>query len=228
MESGWLDRVLERRRRTALWVLARMRRWGAAATLCYKRNFRLNLLALRSKLRNERYWSGELRHVRKDGREVIVDSRMQLLGDDTVLEVNRDVTEIKALITQQATLVQELSAAAAKFEALFNQSGIFAGIMDLQGYLQEANKLSLRVVRVHQRAGSQPTLLGHSLVARLRRDEGADTFCYGSSCFGARFSRGASILGSRRQRTYRRLCDAPHSGPVGGSDVPASHGGRHY
>ena len=30
--------------------------------------------------------------VCKDGREVIVDSRMQLLGDDTVLEVNRDVT----------------------------------------------------------------------------------------------------------------------------------------
>ena len=43
---------------------------------------------------------------------------MQLLGDDTVLEVNRDITEAKALITRQATL-------AAKFEALFNQSGIF-------------------------------------------------------------------------------------------------------
>jgi PAS domain S-box-containing protein len=39
--------------------------------------------------------------------------------------------------------LQELAAAAAKFEALFNQSGIFAGIMDLQGYLQEANDLSL-------------------------------------------------------------------------------------
>ena len=36
--------------------------------------------------------------------EVIVDSRMQLLGDDTVLEVNRDITEAKALIARQATL----------------------------------------------------------------------------------------------------------------------------
>ena len=44
---------------------------------------------------NERYWSGELRHICKDGREVTVDSRMQLLGDDTVLEVNRDVTRSK-------------------------------------------------------------------------------------------------------------------------------------
>jgi PAS domain S-box-containing protein len=68
---------------------------------------------------------------------------MQLLGDDTVLEVNRDVSEIKALITRQATLVRELSAAAAKFEALFDQSGIFAGIMDLQGYVREVNKLAV-------------------------------------------------------------------------------------
>ena len=80
---------------------------------------------VRSLLGRERYWSGELRHVCKDGREVIVDSRMQLVGDDTVLEVNRDVT------------------AAAVFRAVFHQSGIFAGIMDLRGYLREANKLSL-------------------------------------------------------------------------------------
>ena len=80
---------------------------------------------LRSQLHNERHWSGELHHVCKDGREVIVDSRMQLLGDNTVLEVNRDVT------------------AAAVFRAVFNQSGIFAGIVDLHGHLREANDLSL-------------------------------------------------------------------------------------
>ena len=39
--------------------------------------------------------------------------------------------------------MRELSASAAKFEALFNQSGIFAGIIDLDGYLREANNLSL-------------------------------------------------------------------------------------
>src|SRR5262249_2189602 len=43
-------------------------------------------------LQNERFWSGELRHVCKDGREVIVESRQQLLSDGTVIEVNRDVT----------------------------------------------------------------------------------------------------------------------------------------
>jgi PAS domain S-box-containing protein len=87
--------------------------------------FPCELAELRAHLRNQRYWSGELRHTCKDGREVIVDSRMQLLGDETVLEANRDITE------------------AAKFRAVFNQSGIFAGIMDLRGYLQEANELSL-------------------------------------------------------------------------------------
>jgi PAS domain S-box-containing protein len=44
-------------------------------------------------LQNERYCSGELRHICKEGREVIVESRQQLLDDGTVIEVNRDVTE---------------------------------------------------------------------------------------------------------------------------------------
>jgi PAS domain S-box-containing protein len=105
--------------------------------------FPIEFADLRTQLRNGRYWSGELRHICKDGREVTVDSRMQLLGDDTVLEVNRNITEVKALITGQAALARELSAIAAKFESLFNQSGIFAGIMDLRGYLREANNLSL-------------------------------------------------------------------------------------
>jgi PAS domain S-box-containing protein len=105
--------------------------------------FPVEFAELRSQLRNERYWSGELRHTCKDGREVIVDSRMQLLRDDTVLEANRDVTEVKALGTRQATLMRDLLAASAKFEAVFNQSGIFAGIMDVQGRLREVNNLAV-------------------------------------------------------------------------------------
>jgi PAS domain S-box-containing protein len=105
--------------------------------------FPVEFTDLRSQLDNRGYWSGELRHTCKDGREVVVDSRMQLLADGTVLEVNRDVTEVKALAVGQAMLLRELSAAAAKFKAVFNQAGIFAGIMDLQGYLREANDLSL-------------------------------------------------------------------------------------
>jgi PAS domain S-box-containing protein len=116
---------------------------GRVSHALLQTKFSVELTELISKLENGRFWSGELRHICKDGREVVVDSRMQLLDDGTVLEVNRDVTEIKALAARQATLMRELAAAAAKFEALFNQAGIFAGIMDLQGYLREANNLSL-------------------------------------------------------------------------------------
>jgi len=108
-----------------------------------KTKFPIQFIELRSQLLNKRSWSGELRHVCKNGREVVVDSRMQLLGDETVLEVNRDVTEIKALTAAQVRLIRELGAATAKFEALFNQSDIFAGIMDLQGYLREVNDLAV-------------------------------------------------------------------------------------
>src|SRR4029077_18188986 len=116
---------------------------GRVSHALLQTKFPIELADLISQLVNGRYWSGELRHTCKDGREVVVDSRMQLLDDGAVLEVNRDATEIKELAARQATLMQELSAAAAKFEALFHQSGIFAGIMDLQGYLREANNLSL-------------------------------------------------------------------------------------
>ena len=47
------------------------------------------------------------------------------------------------LAARQGTLARDFSTAAAKFEALSNQTGIFAGIMDLQGSLREANDLAL-------------------------------------------------------------------------------------
>ena len=95
---------------------------GRSSHSLLQTKFPIDFAELQSQLRSERYWSGELRHVRKDGNEVVVDSRMQLLGADTVLEVNRDVTEVKALGARQATLLHDHLAAAAKFEALFNQS----------------------------------------------------------------------------------------------------------
>ncbi|HTO63408.1 MAG TPA: PAS domain S-box protein [Bradyrhizobium sp.] len=116
---------------------------GRSSHALLQTRFPVALEELTSELLNGRVWSGELRHTCKDGHEVVVDSRMQLLGDGSVLEVNRDVTEVRAYAAAQAALMRELSTAAAKFEALFNQSGIFAGIMDLQGYLREANDLSL-------------------------------------------------------------------------------------
>ena len=57
-----------------------------------------------AQLRNERYWTGELRHLCKDGREVIVESRQQMLSDGTVIEVNRDITQRKQIEEQLSFL----------------------------------------------------------------------------------------------------------------------------
>ena len=105
--------------------------------------FPVEFAEFRAKLCSSRHWSGKLRHICKDGREVVVDSRMQLLGDKTVLEANRDCTEVEALVARQAELLRNQAMAAAKFESLFNQSGIFAGILDLQGYVREVNDRSV-------------------------------------------------------------------------------------
>ncbi len=46
-------------------------------------------------------------------------------------------------ITSRRQAEDELLATTAKFESVFNQSGIFAGILDLEGYLREVNALAL-------------------------------------------------------------------------------------
>jgi PAS domain S-box-containing protein len=68
---------------------------GRSSHALLQTKFPVEFTELVSQLQNKRYWSGELRHICKDGREVIVESRQQLLSDGTVIEVNRDVTERK-------------------------------------------------------------------------------------------------------------------------------------
>jgi PAS domain S-box-containing protein len=70
---------------------------GRSSHALLQTKFPVEFGALRSHLLSSHYWSGELHHICKDGREVVVDSRMQLLGDGTVLEVNRDITERKRI-----------------------------------------------------------------------------------------------------------------------------------
>jgi PAS domain S-box-containing protein len=76
---------------------------GHSSHILLQTKFPIEFAELRSRLLNERYWSGELRHICKDGQEVAVDSRMQMLADDTVLEVNRDVTQARTLNIQRGS-----------------------------------------------------------------------------------------------------------------------------
>jgi PAS domain S-box-containing protein len=66
---------------------------GRSSHSLLQTKFPIEFAKVSALLRDDGYWSGELRHVCKDGHEVFVDSRMQLLGDETVLEANRDITE---------------------------------------------------------------------------------------------------------------------------------------
>ena len=66
---------------------------GRSSHVLLQTVFPIDFGDLRSQLRNRRHWFGELRHVCKGGREVVVESRMQLFDNSIVLEANRDITE---------------------------------------------------------------------------------------------------------------------------------------
>ena len=144
--------------------------------------FPIELAELHSQLRNEHYWAGELRHICKDGREVIVDSRMQLLGDDTVLEVNRDVTEIRSLLTAFQEGEQRLRWLAAIVESSDdaivskNLDGIITswntGAQRVFGYTAaEAVGQPVTIVIPADRQGEEREIL-----TRIRRGEHIDHF----------------------------------------------------
>jgi PAS domain S-box-containing protein len=88
-----------------------------------------SLEADRKRLEREGYWSGELRHTTKDGREVLVESRQQLLESPSqrlVLETCRDITQRKqaeqereqSLLREHDLRVEAESAARSKDEFL--------------------------------------------------------------------------------------------------------------
>jgi PAS domain-containing protein len=72
MASGWDDRVLERRGER-LYGFGPHETVGRSSHSLLQTKFPIEFAELRSQLRIERHWSGELRHVCKDGREVIVE-----------------------------------------------------------------------------------------------------------------------------------------------------------
>lgn len=82
-------------------------------------------------LREARQWAGELRHRCRDGREVVVSSRMQLVRDadgiERVLETNRDITEAKRAESAREETQQRLRVALESSEVCFS---IFAAVRD--------------------------------------------------------------------------------------------------
>jgi PAS domain S-box-containing protein len=137
---------------------------------------------LMSQLRTAHQWSGELHHTCKDGREVAVDSRMQLLGDGTVLEVNRDVTDrtqIESALRESEQRLRFLASIVESSDDAIvskNLDGIITswnrGAERIFGYgADEAIGRPITIVIPHERHGEEADIL-----ARIRRGERIDHF----------------------------------------------------
>jgi PAS domain S-box-containing protein len=147
---------------------------GHSSHALLQTKFPIQFAELRSQLRGVNSWSGELRHICKDGREVIVDSRMQLLGD-TVLEVNRDITDQKRIEAALGETEQRLRWLASIIESSDdaivskNLDGIITswnrGAERVFGYTaEEAIGQPITIVIPHDREGEEREIL-----TRIRR-----------------------------------------------------------
>ena len=155
---------------------------GRSSHALLQTKFPMEFIELRSQLLKEGYWSGELRHICEEGREVIVDSRMQLLGDNTVLEANRDVTEHKrfenALRESEQRLRWLASIVDSSDDAIIskNLDGIVttwnSGAERVFGYTaKEAIGQPITIVIPQDRQDEERTIL-----SRIRRGERIDHF----------------------------------------------------
>jgi PAS domain S-box-containing protein len=79
--------------------------------------------------------------VTKDGRRLDVSLSISPIKDEAGTVIG--AAKIARDITARRQAEEQLIATTAKFESVFNQSAIFAGIMDLDGNLREANDLSV-------------------------------------------------------------------------------------
>lgn len=90
----------------------------------------------------------ETERVRRDGRRIRVSLTISPIRDDAgnvvgASKIVRDVTEQRRAAERERELLGEAAEANAKFRAFFDQGALFSGIMDVDGTLREANRLSL-------------------------------------------------------------------------------------
>src|SRR6516165_4669264 len=152
---------------------------GHSSHALLQTKFPVEFAALITQLQNKHYWSGELRHTCKDGREVIVESRQQLLGDGTVIEVNRDVTQRRQIEADLRKTEQWLASIIQSSDDAIvskNLDGIITswnkGAERIFGYTaEEAIGQPIIIVIPHDRWDEERTIL-----TRIRRGERIDHF----------------------------------------------------
>ncbi|MGO9377133.1 MAG: ATP-binding protein [Dissulfurispiraceae bacterium] len=107
------------------------------------------LSQIEADLHEKGQWEGELRHHTKDGREIIVSARLQLIsgddGVDKVLEINRDITERKRNEEQLQQAYSKLEESGRELKEL--NDTLELRIVERTAELQAANE-TLRASRV--------------------------------------------------------------------------------
>ena len=98
--------------------------------------------------KGERIDHFDTERVRKDGRRIRVSLTISPLFDDAgevvgASKIARDVTREREAEERERQLLQEAATANFKFRAYFDQGAVLAGLMDLDGTLVEANRLSV-------------------------------------------------------------------------------------
>lgn len=155
---------------------------GHSSHALLQTKFPVEYTAYITQLQNKRYWSGELRHTCKDGREVSVESRQQLLSDGTVIEVNRDVTEQRRIEAELHNRDVELR----RLASIVQSSDDAIVSKNLDGIIASWNKGAERVFgHTAEEAIGQPITIvipqeRHSeeseILTRIRRGEPIDHF----------------------------------------------------
>jgi PAS domain S-box-containing protein len=155
---------------------------GRSSHTLLQTKFPIDFAELRSQLRNGQHWLGELRHTCKDGCEVVVESHMQLFGDNIVLEANRDTTARRQIEIAFGETDLRLRSLASRVES--SDDAIVSKSLD--GIITSWNKAAERVFgySAHEAIGQPITLVipvdrqseEREILTRIRRGERIDHF----------------------------------------------------
>ena len=187
-------RRMEHRKRATLWLLARRSPRAGQPRVVGHDPSRAGERVL-ERLEEHRQWSGELRHHTRDGRQLIVDSRQQLIqvgGRSLVLETNRDVTDRRRVEGERARLA-----------AIVESSDDAIIGMDLDGTITAWNQAA---ERMYGYAAAEATGQSIRLVRSRRSTKRRVRRCSSASRAASTSSISRRFGAARTGPVFRRRC----------------------
>ena len=143
-------------------------------------------------------------------------------------KVVRDVTRQRRADERERRLLADAAAANAKFQAFFEQGALLAVIMELDGTVVAANRLSWEGCGYTAGADRRQAVLGRSLVGVLARAGAADRGGVRAGDRRLDVPRRDALLRGRRQRADRGHHDRADQGRGGKRAVRGPDGHRHH